>query len=516
MDVLFGEWDVTSFSRLFSNQGQIRCAYDTAITAAALIFVALFCRFFLNQNTPLGVLGLCWSLPLTNLFLGVYGPQDIFGLKIHIPFYYRFRGIESWRYYILIASLLLNTGIAYELTQSSAFALLWAAVIFGPFILPRYFLHLNSSRHRSFASVAVRTRGPVLVVGGAGYIGTHVVEQLLKNNFKVRVLDKLLYGRDPICGFERNPAFEMVEGDATDILALTTAMNGASAVVHLAGLVGDPACSVDAEFTRHTNVIATRMVKEIAKSFDILRFVFASSCSVYGVSDQEVDEFSLLNPVSLYARTKIDSENELLLEDVNGMAVTVLRFATVFGHSRRPRFDLVGNLFTAQAYRDGLINLAGPDQWRPFIHVRDLARAVVKTIQAPARKVSGKIFNVGDARLNCTIGQLAETVQKQVTQIRPVSIRLQTDFKDTRNYRVSFQKIATELGFSAEVSLEEGIAEIVSEFKKGSYGDFSSPIYSNLHIAKNAVTDFYTPETSARLYAPRGEDLRGQRSVITN
>src|SRR5262249_7356476 len=154
-----------------------------------------------------------------------------------------------------------------------------------------------------------------------------------------------------------NPRFEVVEGDATDIMKLTEAMSGVSSVVHLAGLVGDPACAVDRSFTRHTNVIATRMLKEVAISMGVPRFVFASSCSVYGASEEEVEETSPLNPVSLYAVTKIDSERELQSLIDETFCVTILRFATVFGHSRRPRFDLVANLFTAQAFNDGRITV---------------------------------------------------------------------------------------------------------------------------------------------------------------
>src|SRR5216117_663304 len=219
-----------------------------------------------------------------------------------------------------------------------------------------------------------RWAGPVLVVGGGGYIGTHVVEQLLAEGWRVRVLDRLLFGKAPLQDFFGNPRFELVEGDATDILKLIEAMQGASAVVHLAGLVGDPACAVDESFTRHANVFATRLIKKAAQSLGVRRFVFASSCSVYGINPAEVSETSEVNPVSLYARTKVESERELLLDANEDFCVTTLRFATVFGHSRRPRFDLVANLFTAQAVNDGRITLMGPGQWRPFVHVRDLAR----------------------------------------------------------------------------------------------------------------------------------------------
>ena len=331
--------------------------------------------------------------------------------------------------------------------------------------------------------------GPVLVVGGGGYIGTYVVEQLLAKGRSVRVLDRLMFGQKPLQDFLANPRFELIPGEATDVVKLVEAMQGASAVVHLAGLVGDPACALDETFTWHENVTATHQVKEAARAFGVRRFIFSSSCSVYGINTVEVDETSAVNPVSLYARSKVDSERELLLCADEHFSVTILRFATVFGHSRRPRFDLVANLFTAQAMVDGKITLMGPSQWRPFVHVRDLARGIVAALEANPERMRGQVFNVGDRGLNMTIGQLAALVQKVVSRERPVEI-VEMASKDPRNYAGSFEKIRRELGFEAEMSMQSGIEEIVSEFKKGSYGHYKDAVYSNLETTKKALSDF--------------------------
>src|SRR5437667_8870867 len=341
--------------------------------------------------------------------------------------------------------------------------------------------------------------GPVLVVGGAGYIGTHVVEQLLAQGRRVRVLDPLMFGREPVRDFLENPRFELVEGDATDVVKLIEAMHGASAVVHLAGLVGDPACAVDESFTRHANLFATRLIKKAAPLLSVQRLVFASSCSVYGINPAEVNETSEVNPVSLYARTKVEGERELLLGPEGDCCVTVLRFATVFGHSRRPRFDLVANLFTAQAANDGKVTPMGPSQWRPFVHVRDLARVVVAVLDADPERMRGQIFNVGDRRLNMTIGQLARLVQESVSRARRVEV-VELPSKDLRNYAVSFEKIRRELGFEAETLMEAGIEEIVSQFGKGTYGHYRDAVYSNLAITKRVLPDFR--RRTAHLYQP--------------
>jgi len=331
--------------------------------------------------------------------------------------------------------------------------------------------------------------GPVLVVGGGGYIGSYVVEQLLAKGRSVRVLDRLMFGQKPLQDFLANPRFELIPGEATDVVKLVEAMQGASAVVHLAGLVGDPACALDETFTWHENVTATHQVKEAARAFGVRRFIFSSSCSVYGINTVEVDETSAVNPVSLYARSKVDSERELLLCADEHFSVTILRFATVFGHSRRPRFDLVANLFTAQAMVDGKITLMGPSQWRPFVHVRDLARGIVAVLEADPERMRGQVFNVGDRQLNMTIGQLAALAQRVVSRERPVEI-VEMASKDPRNYAGSFEKIRRELGFEAEMSMQSGIEEIVSEFKKGSYGHYKDAVYSNLETTKKALSDF--------------------------
>jgi nucleoside-diphosphate-sugar epimerase len=206
-----------------------------------------------------------------------------------------------------------------------------------------------------------------------------------------------------------------------------------------------------------------------------------------------------LHPVSLYAQTKIDSERELLFSVRDDFFVTILRFATVFGHSRRPRFDLVANLFAAQAMMNGTITVIGPDQWRPFIHARDLARAIVIALEARPEVVQSQIYNVGDDRLNMTIGQLGEVVRRTVGVYREVQMNVQGDDQDLRNYRVSFDKIRSQLGFTAEITIEDGVREVVDQLRAGKYGDFRNPVYSNVETTRSALQDFIDSDD---LYAP--------------
>lgn len=374
-------------------------------------------------------------------------------------------------------------------------------------ILPRLFFNFGGrNRQSAYLDILVHDKLPVLVVGGGGYIGSHVTAKLLKGGHRVRVFDKFLYGKEILAGLEGGDRLEIIEGDISDLYSLTLALSNVQAIVHLAGLVGDPACAVDDKLTRHINFVATRMLKESVKAFRIPRFVFASSCSVYGHSDAIVDEGSALNPLSLYAGTKIDSENEILNDHFDHFHPTILRFATVFGHSNKPRFDLVANLFAAQAWYEGTITVTGSNQWRPFIHVADVAEAVVLAVKAPREKVSRQIFNVGDDRMNVTIGDLAKLVSGIITKDmkgRDVGVVVKENVADRRNYHVAFARIRNVLGFRATVTIEEGIREIHDHFRRGTYKRaYNDPYYSNLEMAREMRKEFYSDDYQKSHFSP--------------
>lgn len=328
----------------------------------------------------------------------------------------------------------------------------------------------------------------VLITGGGGYIGTHVTEMLLKKGYKIRIFDQFIFGENTISDLKKNKNLEIVKGEIGEWQKLRESLNGVYAVIHLAGLVGDPACIVNKELTIQMNIVSTRIVKELSKDAKIPRFIFSSSCSVYGASDELMSEESKLNPVSLYAQTKIDSEKEILNDDSKDFHPTILRLATVFGDSRRQRFDLVANLFVAQAYNDGVITVTGSSQWRPFIHPQDIARVIVKVLEKPEKEVNKQIINVGDDNLNITIGNLAFLVADIVKKDRngkPVEIIINDDVNDVRNYRVSFKKINKLLGFKATVDFKKGLEEIYNNFKKGKYHrDYKDPLYINVEMTR--------------------------------
>ncbi|MFC7132401.1 MULTISPECIES: NAD-dependent epimerase/dehydratase family protein [Salinibaculum] len=304
----------------------------------------------------------------------------------------------------------------------------------------------------------------VLVTGGAGYIGNYIVEYLLERGHDVRVLDSMLFGDGALEPFRDHDRLEVREGDIRHIDDLSYAMEGMDAVVHMAGIVGDPACSVNEQATQSANVEATKALVEVCKLHDIERLVFASTCSVYGASElMELNEGSSLNPLSLYAESKIDSE-EIILHETHDefggsddITPTILRLGTIFGWSRRMRFDLVVNILTAKAVLEDDIPVYGGEQYRPLVHVEDAARAFADVLEAPKEDVDHEIFNVGDNDLNYQIKEVGRLVEEQVPE---AEVRFVEHKEDERTYRVSFDKINHILGWKTRRDIPDGVEEI--------------------------------------------------------
>jgi nucleoside-diphosphate-sugar epimerase len=351
----------------------------------------------------------------------------------------------------------------------------------------------------------------VLVVGGAGYIGSLLVERLLGDGYKVRVLDSLVYGGEPLENTLRNPNFELMAGDCRNIQDVVKAVRGVEAIVQLAAIVGDPACEQDRTSALEVNYAATRMLIEIAKGHGVSRLIFASSCSVYGASEIEVDERSEVSPVSFYGQTKVDSERALLESRTDTFHPTILRFATVFGLSYRPRFDLVVNLLSAKAAQEGVITIYNGRQWRPFIHVRDLVDALVLVLESPARLVGGQVLNVGDSRLNYMLSEVAETV----ADVFPLTRVEYADNSDSRNYRVSFKKIEESLGFHASYSLRDGVIELRKAFATGLITDYTDLRYHNQRFLLAAGSPCHKSDVDAQVMAAfSGSPVNGHAAAV--
>ncbi len=320
----------------------------------------------------------------------------------------------------------------------------------------------------------------ILVTGGAGYIGSTVVPRLLSRGHAVRVLDLLCHGGESLLPVWSHPAFELRRGDVRDPETVEAAVAGMDAVVHLAAIVGDPACARDPDVARSTNLDASLDLLRAARKAGVARFIFASTCSNYGrMSDPEllVDEESDLRPISLYAETKVAVEQELLAAAAdNGLCATPLRLATVFGVSPRMRFDLTVNEFAMELAMQHRLVVFGERFWRPYVHVRDVARAIETVLEAPRDRVAGRVFNVGATEENYRKQEIVDLVR---TEIPDADVEYVHRDEDPRDYRVSFTRINRELGFFPSRSVADGIHEVVQLVRTGVLEDIASPRYRN-------------------------------------
>ena len=321
----------------------------------------------------------------------------------------------------------------------------------------------------------------VLVTGGAGYIGSVLVRQLLSKGFAVRAFDSLKFGGDALYDVMLHPGFEFMKGDIRNAADVKNALEGIDAIAHLAAIVGDPACKKFSEEANETNWHGSVALFEAAEKAGVKRFVFASTCSNYGKmpdSDSFVVETSELNPVSLYAELKVKFEKYILEERKDSVICsTALRFSTVYGFSPRIRFDLTVNEFTRNATINGEQEIWGAQFWRPYCHVDDLARSVVLVLETADEKVRANVFNVGSTEENYNKGMVIEEVCKVVPNVKVHYVEMN---EDPRDYRVNFDKITHELGFTITKKVPEGIREIYNLLKTGIVTDSFSQKFRNI------------------------------------
>jgi nucleoside-diphosphate-sugar epimerase len=320
----------------------------------------------------------------------------------------------------------------------------------------------------------------ILLTGGAGYIGSTLAPLLLADGHRVRVLDSLLHGGEPLLSVWAHPCFEFVRGDICDRASLKAAVAGIEGVVHLAAVVGDPACARQPDLARAVNLQGSLALIEESQRAGVSRFLFASTCSNYGKMkdpDKYVDEETELRPVSLYAETKVAVEKVLLESGRNGTwCPTPLRFATIFGVSPRMRFDLTVNEFTMEMLTAKYLQVFGEQFWRPYVHVRDAARAIQLVLSSPAAKVAGGVFNVGATDQNFQKKQLVEMIRSHAPDAVVEFVHKE---EDPRDYRVSFTRITEQLGFKITRTVAQGIEEVAQLVRSNVIADYDDRRYRN-------------------------------------
>jgi nucleoside-diphosphate-sugar epimerase len=320
----------------------------------------------------------------------------------------------------------------------------------------------------------------VLVTGGAGYIGVLLCEELLASGRRVRALDVLLHDQVAIAEHLEGTGVELIRGDIRDADARRAALLGADAVVHLAAIVGDPACARDPALSQEVNVEAPAALVADAREGGVQRFVFASTCSNYGrMADPTVPitEEGELAPVSLYAEQKVQVEKSLLNGRSGSLAPTCVRFATVYGAAPRMRFDLTVNEFARDLWADRDLEVFGEQFWRPYVHVRDAARGARAVLDAPLEHVSGEVFNVGRSGENYRKLDLVEEIRRQVPSGRVTYVRRD---EDPRDYKVSFDKVRDRLGFQTLMTVPDGITEVIHGLDRGDFPEPFSARYRNI------------------------------------
>jgi nucleoside-diphosphate-sugar epimerase len=318
-----------------------------------------------------------------------------------------------------------------------------------------------------------------LITGGAGYIGMLVAEELLAASHEVRVLDSLLHDQQGCADALRDQGVELLVADVRDADARAEALRDVDAVVHLAAIVGDPACARDEPTAHAVNVVAAMALIDDAAAAGVDRYVFASTCSNYGrMADPlvPVTEDGVLAPVSLYAEQKVAVEQALLGLDPAPFAATCIRFATVYGLAPRMRFDLTVNEFTRDLWSGRRLEVFGEQFWRPYVHVRDAARGVRAVLEAPVEAVAGEVFNVGDTAENYRKLDLVELIRRETDR---GEVAFVARSEDPRDYKVSFAKVADRLDYAITSTVPEGVREIIGALEEERFADAFDGRYRN-------------------------------------
>ena len=332
----------------------------------------------------------------------------------------------------------------------------------------------------------------ILLVGGAGYIGSVLTPHLLAHGYAVTCLDALIYEQHhavwPFVGSDR---YRFVRGDMARTADVERALAGVHAVVVLAGLVGDPITKKYAEHSKAINLHGVTGLFRTLAGHRLDRVLFISTCSNYGLAPEHIhaNEDYQLAPLSAYARHKVAAEQSLMaLKGTVGYSATVLRFATAFGLSPRMRFDLTVNEFTRELYSGRELLVFDAHTWRPYCHVSDLSAAVRCVLEAPSERVHFEIFNVGGDANNFTKQMLVDEI---LLQIPDGKVKYQEHGSDPRNYRVSFAKINEQLGFSPQVSVRRGVAELLDALRAGLFDgvERQRSWFGNYDIVGSAAAD---------------------------
>ncbi len=324
----------------------------------------------------------------------------------------------------------------------------------------------------------------ILVTGGAGYVGSGLISELLSKGYSVTCVDKMIFGGESLLGILHNKNFNCYNCDINDKEYFNTILSKKKydGVIHLAAIVGDPACKLNSDLAVKTNWETSKWLLDRCIQIGIPKFIFASTCSNYGKMDDPdayVDENSKLAPVSLYAELKVKFEKYMLtgIKKIESFSPTSLRFSTVYGLSKRMRFDLTVNEFTKDLVLGKELVVFGEQFWRPYCHVKDFSNAFITVLNSPYEKVAYNVFNVGDTKENYTKQMLVNEIKKLVPNSK---VKYVAKNEDPRDYRVNSDKIKKELGFKITMTVPDGIMEIKRVIQEKLIQDPENQKYYNI------------------------------------
>lgn len=304
----------------------------------------------------------------------------------------------------------------------------------------------------------------IFITGAGGYIGTKMVEYFLNKNYSIIALDKYLFG-DTLGEFRDNPNLTIVKDDIRYFDK--SWLRGVDTVIDLASISNDPCSDLLPSLTVDINKEGAVRMARLAKEMGVKRFIFSSSCSIYGAGDGILTETSPQAPISVYAKCKIAAEENIIELADDNFCVTFLRNATVYGLSEnRMRFDLIINIMTLNAWKHNKVTILGQgNQWRPLVHVIDVIRAFEAVmVEKDTRKINREAFNVGSNDQNFQVFQVAQRFKEMYPEI---TVEMKPDNPDQRSYHVNFDKITRVLGYRTTRTIEDGIREIRSALEHG-------------------------------------------------
>lgn len=321
----------------------------------------------------------------------------------------------------------------------------------------------------------------ILIIGGGGYVGTRLVQELLKKKYDIRIFDLFIYGEEIFDQYKNINNFEKIKGDIRDINLLTESLKSIDVVIHLACISNDPSFDLDPNLGKSINYSCFEPLIKACENNKVKKFIYASSSSIYGSKKEDkVTEDLSPEPQTDYAKFKLECE-KILLKEKTKMTKTIVRPSTVCGYSDRQRFDLTVNIFTNQAINKNKIIVHGGNQMRPALHILDMCRFYEFLIEANSKKINNKIYNI--SKENFTVLDIANRIKKILKKDQlPIEI---SDTLDNRSYKVCADKVFEELKFKPIYEIEHAVKEIVDAQKNNKYKDpLNNPIYYNIKRMK--------------------------------